>query len=95
MKKNLLSFVCASAILAGAALFGAAGCGGMGRGTGGDKPDTFTDDGRLIIQFFGIDLDSLQSQTEDTAKIMDVIEQKFNVDFTFLSGTTSAVILRA
>ena len=79
-----------SAILAGAALFGAAGCGGMGHGTGGDKPDTFTDDGRLIIQFFGIDLDSLQSQTEDTAKIMDVIEQKFNVDFTFLSGTTSS-----
>lgn len=39
---------------------------------------------------FGIDLDSLQSQTEDTKKIMDVIENKFNVKFTFLSGTTSS-----
>lgn len=79
------------AVLAAVMLFSATACGGMGRGTGGGSlPDSFTDDGKLIIQMFGIDLDSLQSQTEDTKKIMDVIENKFNVKFTFLSGTTSS-----
>ncbi len=78
------------AVLSVIMLFGMTACGGMGHGTQGTKPDNYTDDGRLIIQMFGIDLDSLQSQTEDTKKIMAVIEDKFNVKFTFLSGTTSS-----
>lgn len=66
-------------------------CGG-GSGTGGEGSveDKFTSDGRLIIQFFGVDMDSLQSQTEDTKKIMKVIEDKFNVKFDILSGSATS-----
>ena len=32
------------------------------------KKDKYDKDGRLIVSFFGIDLDNLQSQTEDTKK---------------------------
>ena len=52
--------------------------------------DKYDKDGKLIISYFAIDLDSLQSQTEDTKKIMDYIENKFNVKFKFLTGTASS-----
>ena len=52
--------------------------------------DEFDKDGKLIISYFAIDLDSLQSQTEDTKLIMDFIENKFNVKFKFLTGTASS-----
>lgn len=52
--------------------------------------DQYDKDGKLIISYFAIDLDSLQSQTDDTKKIMDYIENKFNVKFKFLTGTTSS-----
>lgn len=49
----------------------------------------YDEDGKLIISFFGIDLDTLQAQTEETKRIMDYIENKFNVKFKFLTATTS------
>lgn len=55
-----------------------------------DKPDTFTKDGKLEIEFFGVDFDSLQSQTEDTKKIMKVIEDKFNVAFVIKNGSSTS-----
>ena len=67
-------------------------CDGNGTITGGDYlvEDEFDKDGKLIISYFAIDLDSLQSQTEDTKKIMNYIENKFNVKFKFLTGTASS-----
>ena len=72
-----------------------ASCGGKTGGTtGGEESylveDKFDKDGKLIISYFAIDLDSLQSQTDDTKKIMDYIENKFNVKFKFLTGTSSS-----
>ena len=65
-----------------------------GGGAGGDDgylvEDKFDKDGKLIISYFAIDLDSLQSQSEDTKKIMDYIENKFNVKFKYLTGTASS-----
>lgn len=76
-------------------------CGGNGAGSGNhdysndeDNPflveDQFDKDGKLIISYFAIDLDSLQSQTEDTTKIINYIENKFQVKFKFLTGTSSS-----
>ena len=53
-------------------------CNGNNSTTGGDDEeylveDEFDKDGKLIISYFAIDLDSLQSQTEDTKKIMNYI----------------------
>ena len=78
-----------------------AGCGGPANSnsTGGlindeDNPflveDQFDKDGKLIISYFAIDLDSLQSQTDGTKAIIDFIENKFNVKFKFLTGTSSS-----
>lgn len=53
-------------------------------------PDKYDKDGKLIVSFFGIDLDSLQSQTKDTKLIIDYIENKFNVSFKYLTGSTSS-----
>lgn len=53
------------------------------------KADHYDSNGNLIISFFGIDLDSLQSQTEDTKKIMDVIQKKFQVSFTYVNGSAA------
>ena len=55
-----------------------------------EKPDEFTSDGKLKIQYFGIDLDSLQSQTDGTTRIITAIENKFNVHFEFLNGSATS-----
>lgn len=49
--------------------------------------DKYTSDGKLIISFFGVDIDSLQSPTDDTRMVVDYIENKFNVKFDFISGS--------
>lgn len=49
--------------------------------------DRYTSDGKLIISFFGIDIDSLQAPTKDTKMVIDYIENKFNVKFEFISGS--------
>ena len=49
------------------------------------------DGDKLIISFFGIELDSLQGKTtDDTKLIMDYIENKFQVKFKYISGTPSS-----
>lgn len=52
-------------------------------------PDTYDNEGKLEISFFGIDIDSLQSQTEDTKAIIDVIQNKFQVKFKYINGNAS------
>ena len=49
--------------------------------------DKYTSDGRLIISFFGVDIDSLQAPTDDTKMVLDYIENKFKVKFDFFSGS--------
>ncbi len=59
-------------------------------GTGDDfeyDEDRYTSDGRLVISFFGVDIDSLQSPTDATQMVLDYIENKFNVKFDFISGS--------
>lgn len=82
MKRVLFLF------LAAVMLFSLAAC--TKPSMSGTKEDTYSSDGRLVIEMFGVDLDGLQSPTKDTQAIMDVIEKKFNVDFEFLSGTSSS-----
>ena len=45
--------------------------------------DEFDKDGKLIISYFAIDLDSLQSQTDDTKKLLNIlkINSKLNLNF--------------
>lgn len=49
--------------------------------------DKYTSDGKLIVSFFGIDIDSLQAPTSDTKMVLDYIENKFNVKFDFINGS--------
>ena len=86
MKKLLalgLATICAGS------LFTACG-GGAGDPDSWAKPDEFTDDGRLIIEYFGVDLDTLQSTTKDTDLIVKVIEDKFNVSFEIINGSANS-----
>lgn len=93
MKKSLLG-LCTTLMIAGAL----AGCAtgelsidnsNMNSGQLGFVDDKYDKDGRLIISFFGIDLDTLQSPTEETTRIIDYIQQKFGVSFKYLTSTTS------
>lgn len=52
--------------------------------------DEFDSDGKLLISFFGIDLDSLQAPTADTTKIINYIQDKFQVKFTYQTATVSS-----
>ena len=65
-------------------------CGGDDNDDSYVKPDEFTADGKLKIQFFGVDFDSLQSKTNDTQLILDVIENKFNVSFDIVNGSANS-----
>lgn len=76
-----------------------AGCGGTSSSENRDnmdpdqevlKPDEFDKDGRLIVSFFGIDLDDLQSQTKDTKLIMDYIQNRFNISLKYINGAASS-----
>ena len=49
--------------------------------------DKYTSDGKLIISFFGVDIDSLQAPTSDTKMVLDYIENKFKVKFDFINGS--------
>lgn len=93
---------CAVVLLAGGMIFSAAACGGgekneSGGGTSvgetefeGTKADKYTSDGKLIIEYFGVDMDTLQSRSTDTQLIMDVIENRFNVSFKIMNGSASS-----
>ncbi len=41
--------------------------------------DAYTDDGKMIIKVYGHDMDSLLSPSEDTAKILAVVEEKLGI----------------
>ena len=68
-------------------VFSAVACGG---GSSYSKEDEYTNDGKLKIQYFGVDLDSLQAPLPDTTKVLNVIESKFNVKFDYLNGASTS-----
>lgn len=80
MKRKLL-FLSTCAFIALSGLSGCSNNPNNSLSEGDFLEDTFDKDGKLEISFFGIDLDSLQSQTEDTKLIIDFIENKFQVKF--------------
>lgn len=96
MKKSVLSLLAALLIVTGLS-----SCGGNNQTSSNNNddekdpgqvtliPDEYDKDGKLIISFFGVDLDSLQSQTKDTKMIIEYIQNKFNVSFRYLTGTAS------
>lgn len=85
MMKKLLAL-----LLALLTTFSLIACGGNNNDDSYVKPDEFTADGKLKIQFFGVDFDSLQSKTNDTQLILDVIENKFNVSFDIVNGSANS-----
>lgn len=88
MKKQLLS-LSACVCIASSLLISCNGNKINGLEEGDYLEDTFDKDGKLEVSFFGIDLDSLQSQTEGTKQIMDYIENKFQVKFKYINGNAS------
>ena len=102
IKRNLLKR-CATLLLACGMIFGFTACGNPGsddNGSGGSvqsgneyegtKKDKFTGDGKLIVEYFGVDMDTLQSRSDDTQLIMDTIENKFQVSFKIMNGSASS-----
>ena len=53
------------------------------------KKDEFTSDGKLKLEYFATQLDALQSPTDDTKKILEYVEDRFDVKFTFTTGTST------
>ena len=88
MKRKLL-FLSTCAFIALSGLSGCSNNPNNSLSEGDFLEDTFDKDGKLEISFFGIDLDSLQSQTEDTKLIINFIENKFLVKFKYINGNAS------
>lgn len=51
--------------------------------------DKYTDDGKLIIETFGHDLESMTGLTPDSKKILDYVENKFNIKFNVKTAPVS------
>lgn len=63
-----------------------AGCFGFSGCRVKTKKDEYTSDGKMIIEYFGINIDALQSRTKTTDRIITYIEDKFGIEFDFVSG---------
>lgn len=83
MKKRILAV--ALATISTVSIF--ASCGG----TYNDAlKDEYTDDGKLIVNFFGHDLDSLNGLTPESKKILDYVENKFKIKFETTTATVAS-----
>ena len=74
-KRNALATLCFLSVLASAM----ASCGK------GDPEEGADDSSHLHISMCGIQFDSLQTQSGDTKKIVDFVQNKFNVTFDFIN----------
>lgn len=81
MKKKIFAL-----LLAAAAAFCAAGCAGSYEDTLKDEYE----DGKLVIDFFGHGLDSMQGLTPDSQKILDYVENKFQIKFKTTTATVGS-----
>lgn len=62
------------------------GCGGYE----GTLEDEYTADGKLIIDFFGHDLDSITGLTPESRKILNYVENKFEIKFNITTATVAS-----
>lgn len=53
--------------------------------------DEYTSDGKLIVNFFGHDLDSMQGTTKDSELILNYVENKFNIKFNITTTTVASL----
>lgn len=83
MKKKFFALVFASIL----AISAFVGCRGNYEDT---LKDEYTDDGKLIINFFGHDLDSLNGLTPDSKKILDYVQDKFQIKFEITTSTVNS-----
>ena len=81
MKKKIFAL-----LLAAATAFCAAGCAGSYEDTLKDEYE----DGKLVIDFFGHGLDSMQGLTPDSQKILDYVENKFQIKFKTTTATVGS-----
>ena len=81
MKKKIFAL-----LLAAATAFFAAGCAGSYEDTLKDEYE----DGKLVIDFFGHGLDSMQGLTPDSQKILDYVENKFQIKFKTTTATVGS-----
>lgn len=81
MKKKIFAL-----LLAAATVFCAAGCAGSYEDTLKDEYE----DGKLVIDFFGHGLDSMQGLTPDSQKILDYVENKFQIKFKTTTATVGS-----
>lgn len=79
----------AAAALGAIVLAGTCSFSACGKGANVIKKDSYTADNRLILEYYGVDIDTLQAMTNDTKLIVDYIENKFQVDFKFITGTAT------
>lgn len=77
----------AAGILAIISAFSAAGCKSSYEQS---LKDEYTSDGKLIINFFGHDLDSMQGTTTDSELILNYVENKFNIKFNVTTTTVAS-----
>lgn len=63
-----------------------AGCGGYE----GSLEDEYTSDGKLIVNFFGHDLDSITGLTPESKKILNYVENKFQIKFNITTATVAS-----
>lgn len=54
-----------------------------------EVPDEYNEDGRLIINVYGHDMDPLISPSQDTADILEIVENKFNIDLKIETTTVA------
>ena len=77
MKKLFKTLIALS--LAVVAIFGVTACGP--NDYAGKLEDKYTSDGKLIISVTGHDLEAMTGTTPDSRKILDYVENKFNIHF--------------
>ena len=82
MKKRFISL--AMAALSCATVM--CSCGGYQ----GTIEDEYTSDGKLIINFFGHDLDSITGLTPESKKILNYVENKFEIKFNITTATVAS-----
>ena len=82
-KKIIKSLI--AVILAVVAVFGTVSCNEYEQ----SLQDTYTQDGKLIITAFGHDLDSMTGLTPDSEKILNYVQDKFNIYFDIKTAPVS------
>ncbi len=87
MAKKILIIVIAAIVLFVGVYFGVKAC---NQNYSAKLEDEFTEDGKLIINLFGHDLDAINGPTPDSTKILNFVENKFNIKFKVTTTTVGS-----